>query len=108
MIYHNGLLAVLFIPLILWIATDNSWISTLSKKKFAVHLGEISYGVYILQVPVFLATRRVFIYLGIENKTFIFYISILSLLVFSSVTYKYIEAPLRKKIKNSKFVAAKS
>ncbi len=107
MIYHNGLLSLIFIPLILWIATDNSWISTLSKKKFFVHLGEISYGVYILQIPVFVVTRRVLIYLGIENKTIIFYATLLSLLVFSSITYTYIEAPLRKRIKNIKFVAAK-
>ena len=107
MIYHNGLLSIIFIPLILWIATDNSWIATISKKKFFVHLGEISYGVYILQIPVFIVTRRILIYLGIENKTMIFYASLLSLLVFSSITYTYIEAPLRKRIKNIKFVAAK-
>lgn len=107
MIFHNGLLSVIFLPLILWIASDSSWIARISQKKFFVHLGEISYGVYILQVPVFLVTRRILIYMEIENKTMIFYAALLALLVFSSITYSYIESPLRKRIKNSKFVAAK-
>jgi peptidoglycan/LPS O-acetylase OafA/YrhL len=108
MIFHNGLLSVIFLPLILWIATDNSWIAKISQKRFFVYLGEISYGVYILQIPVFIVTRRILIYLGIQNKTMIFYAALLALLVFSSITYTYIEAPLRKRIKNIKFVAAKS
>ena len=108
MIFHNGLLSVIFLPLILWIATDNSWIAKISQKRFFVYLGEISYGVYILQIPVFIVTRRILIYLGIQNKTMIFYAALRALLVFSSITYTYIEAPLRKRIKNIKFVAAKS
>ena len=101
--YHNGILSLLFIPLILFISSDNSWISRISTHKWMVHLGEISYGVYILQIPVFVITRRVLIKLGVENKTVIFYAGIVALLIFSSITYKYIEAPLRKRIKSLKF-----
>lgn len=101
--YHNGILSLLFIPLILFISSDNSWISKMSTHKWMVHLGEISYGVYILQIPVFVITRRVLIKLGVEDKTLIFYAGIVALLVFSSITYKYIEAPLRKRIKSLKF-----
>ena len=105
--YHNGLLGILFVPLIWLVATDKGWISQLTSHKLMVHLGEISYGVYILQIPVFVISRRAFLYMGIQDKTFIFYASLLALLVVSSFTYKYIEAPLRKRIKSSTFVSAK-
>ena len=99
--YHNGLLAFIFVPLILFISNDNSWITKLSNKKFMIHLGQISYGVYILQLPVFSIVKRILtLQFGIENKTILFYSSLLALLVISSITYRYIEAPLRKKIKS--------
>jgi peptidoglycan/LPS O-acetylase OafA/YrhL len=105
--YHNGLMGILFVPLIWFVATDNSWIAKFSSKKMMVHLGEISYGVYILQIPVLAISRRILLYFGIENKTSIFYISVFALLIFSSITYKYIETPLRKRIKSGTFAFAK-
>ena len=98
--YHNGLLAFIFIPLILLISNDNGWISKLCNKKLMIYLGKISYGVYILQIPVFVIFKKILKNLDIQDNTFIFYSSLIVLLVFSSITYQYIEAPLRKKIKS--------
>ncbi|MFD2567549.1 acyltransferase family protein [Pseudotenacibaculum haliotis] len=103
--YHNGILAVIFAPMILLISYDHSWISRISRSKSLIHLGEISYGVYILQIPVFSITRRLLIYLGITNKASIFYICFIVLILFSSITYKFIETPLRKKIKSIKLAS---
>lgn len=103
--YHNGLLAIIFAPLILLISYDQSWISKISKSKPMIHLGEISYGVYILQIPIFSITRRVLLYLGITDKMLIFYTCFLVLIIASSITYKFIETPLRKKIKSIKLAS---
>ncbi len=98
--FHNGLLAFLFVPLILFVSYDNGWISKLSKLKISILLGEISYGIYILQVPIFNITRRAFIYIGIRDQTIIFYGYFIVLLISSYVLYKLVEVPLRKKIKS--------
>ncbi len=51
---HNGLLAPLF-ALMLWaLACDRSYLSVFLSRKPFVFLGEISYGIYLLQFPVWL------------------------------------------------------
>jgi len=54
LIYHNGLYSLLFAPLIYYIAEDNGIITRYIRKKTFQFLGEVSYGVYLLQFPVFL------------------------------------------------------
>ena len=49
---HNGMLAVLFVPLIVLIAMNNGKITTLFNLTPLVFLGEISYGIYIFHFPV--------------------------------------------------------
>jgi peptidoglycan/LPS O-acetylase OafA/YrhL len=60
--YHNGLFSVFFIPLILLISMNKGIITKISNLKMMVYLGEISYGVYILQLPIYLWTTQVFRY----------------------------------------------
>lgn len=100
--YHNGLLAIIFVPLIVLISSDNSWISKAFKSKLLIHLGEISYGIYILQYPVFSITKRILYYMSIRDKSIIFYTCLFMLIIISSVTYKLIEVPLRRRIKKLK------
>ena len=96
--FHNGLLAVLFVPLILFISSNKGYFSKITNRSFFVFLGEISYGVYILQLPVFMGVKGVFVVLGIDNPMLLFYAGILILLIVSFLSYKYVETPLRNKI----------
>jgi|UPI000368CF31 peptidoglycan/LPS O-acetylase OafA/YrhL len=45
--YHNGLLSIVFIPLILFISLSNSGLTRFLNKNIFVFLGEISFGIYI-------------------------------------------------------------
>jgi peptidoglycan/LPS O-acetylase OafA/YrhL len=92
---HNGLLAPLFVLFIVSLAARNN---RLLNNKILVYFGEISYSVYILQMPVYLILLEVNKYtlqLG-ENK--FFYSAVAILLLTSSFCYRFIEQPLRKRI----------
>jgi peptidoglycan/LPS O-acetylase OafA/YrhL len=93
--YHNGLLAVVFIPLILLISANNGILTQISKHKILVFLGEISYGVYILQNPIHKWVHAVMKYLKIDSPILNFYTFLVVLILFSAIGYKYIETPLR-------------
>lgn len=97
--YHNGLLAFVFLPFIVILALSNGRISSLFNSKPLVFLGEISFGIYILQIPVFQWMRGVLILAGINNEYILFYLCLSSLVVFSGLSYVYLEKPLRDAIK---------
>ena len=104
--YHNGLFAVLFVPFIYFLSSNSGNVTKVFSTKPFVFLGEISYGIYILQVPVWglITDYRLEKYLGIEKAgEYNFYIKFIILLVVSSMTYLWIEKPMRKKIKNFNF-----
>ncbi len=101
--YHNGLLAVLFVPFILLVSLNTGKITGLFNHPWLVFLGEISYGIYILQYPVFTWTRSVLKFIHIRDNSMVFYISFIMLIIVSGVSYHYIETPLRNKIKNWRF-----
>jgi len=100
--YHNGMLAVFFIPMIILLACDNGRISRAFRWKPFVFLGEISYGVYILQFPVIHWSEKALISLGLENKTILFFIEMTLLIVAAALSYLFIETPLRKTLANKK------
>jgi peptidoglycan/LPS O-acetylase OafA/YrhL len=93
--YHVGLIAPLFLLMIVSIAwTDNK---TLNLKPL-VYLGEISYGIYILQQPVytFLDTfnnRHLHI-----PKQYFFWMALFGLVAVAAASYHLLELPLRKKV----------
>jgi len=93
--FHNGLLALLFVPLILLISMNKGYLTKISLNKYLIYLGEISYGVYILQLPVFYLCRFFLYRFGIENVYIQFYVPLIALLIFSGLSYKYYETPLR-------------
>ena len=90
--YHVGMLAPLFVVLIIGVARGRMVVLNLP---FFIFLGEISYGVYILQFPLFR-------YLKILNKSYafgpsvFFYVSIALLLVAAAILHYVVERPLRK------------
>lgn len=105
--YNNGLLAILFIPLILLLSLNNGFISKLFQKKAFVFLGEISYGIYILQFPIYsiFSAYSVYKYLHIDDPTIVFFIRLVILFAVSSLSYIYIEKPIQNKIKSSNKLA---
>lgn len=96
--YHNGLLSVLFAPLIFMLSLDKGAVSQLFCRKPFVFLGEVSYGIYILQLPVYHLYKMVSESAGMK---FNFWGYLVFLLIFSGITYLFIEKPMRQYI--SKF-----
>jgi peptidoglycan/LPS O-acetylase OafA/YrhL len=104
--YHNGLLAVLFIPLIILTSLNNGILTVFFSSKICVFLGEISFGIYILQYPVWciMNDNRLTKYFLIDKEDFTsaFFIRFIALLLFSGISYVYFEKPIREKIKSFK------
>ena len=95
---HNGLLVLVFIPLILFIASDDGIFSRLLSLRPLVFLGEISFGIYILQVPFANIFYRILLRYNITDKNIIFYTYLIMLCLLAGLNFKYIETPLRKRI----------
>lgn len=105
LIYHNGMFAVLFVPLIILLSLNNGLVTIILRHKACVFLGEISFGVYILQFPVWLwiTDYRLQKYLQIDKVDdfyFAFFIRLFALLLISAISYRCIETPIRDRIKN--------
>ncbi|WP_432709510.1 acyltransferase family protein [Pedobacter sp.] len=96
--FHNGLTAVYYAPFILLMALNNGRISSWLSKGVFVILGEISYGIYILQKPVHSVVRHVGEALRI-NDTLIEILFFVVLLGVSYFLYMLIELPGRQFIK---------
>ena len=101
LIFHNGLLAVFFVPLILLLSLNTGWITKVMKNKRLVFLGEISFSVYILQVPIYALCTWTFDQFTLEGDNLRFYLFLLVLICFSSLTYLLIESPVRNKFRKS-------
>lgn len=96
--FHNGLLAFLFVPFIIILCFNTSGrITKLFSHRVLIVLGEVSFGLYILQLPVFYYLRE----LDTGNANFDFLIKFLILLLISTLSYYYLETPLRKIIRKA-------
>lgn len=98
--FHDGLLAIIFIPFILFFSLSSGTLAKIFNSKALIFLGEISYGIYILQIPVYYWSMGLLRYLGFHNNYVLFYFPLIILIASSSLSYVYIETPLRKMIKN--------
>lgn len=103
--YHNGLLSIIFVPFILFLSLSTDKLTKLFSKNIFVFLGEISFGMYILQKPIWdiLSDYRMNKYFRIDKEldfSISFFIRLLVLIAISSISYLYFEKPLRNKIKN--------
>jgi peptidoglycan/LPS O-acetylase OafA/YrhL len=94
--YHNGMLAFIFIPLITLLSSNSGVLTRIFSMKVPVFLGEISYGIYILQKPTFDWINLIMRFLNINNSILIFYSGLGALIITSAISFKYIEAPLRR------------
>ncbi|MBW1657722.1 acyltransferase family protein [Flavobacterium quisquiliarum] len=102
--FHNGLLAVFFVPLIILISINNGLITKMFKKKAFVFLGEISYGIYILQHPIYslISAYSVNKYFNISDPTIVFLLRLILLIVVSAFLYVFVEKPLRNRMKSKR------
>ncbi|WP_146194555.1 acyltransferase family protein [Flavobacterium crocinum] len=105
--YHNGLLAVLFIPLILLLSLNTGKLTTILRNRTLVFLGEISFGIYLLQYPVWLWVSdyrlRKYFQLDLkEDPTLAFLVRFVILFLAACLSYKFFELPSRNKIKDIK------
>ncbi len=99
--YHDGFLAWIFAAFIVVMSQNTGVISKIFSIKPLIFLGEISFAVYVLQVPVFeTCTKLIEKFKITDNTTAIFYFNLFVLLVASAICHIFIELPLRNKIKN--------
>lgn len=99
--FHNGLFAIFFAPMLYLLACSQGLVNKLFSKKPMVFLGEISYGVYIFQYPVYFFFTSALTFFGHKITPALFYVYLLILLFFSAVCHLLIEMPLRKRIRNA-------
>ncbi len=92
---HNGLLAPVFVFFMIALAQNEPKVLKWSP---LILLGEISYGIYLLQEPVHKYMVRLNDYLHLPYNEVFFYAYLAVLLVASTLSYYFIETPLRKKI----------
>ena len=97
--YHNGFLAILFGFIILIISLNNGLISRINNHKLLVFLGEISFGIYILQIPIHEALYKITKPFYYTQPTNFFYVYLCVLVLISAISYQLIETPLRKLIR---------
>lgn len=98
--FHDGILALLFAPLIYFISSNRGITTSLFATPPLVFLGEISYSIYILQLPIFLWLDKIYQHFNITNAALRFYVFLSFLVLFSAVSYRLLETPLRKKIRD--------
>jgi peptidoglycan/LPS O-acetylase OafA/YrhL len=97
---HNGLLAPVFAFLIWGLATERGVLGTCLGTPLMVLLGEASYGIYILQSPVWIclkgATLTFFPSVEIDTSKLYFLFYCVVLVTFCVLTLKLFEAPARR------------
>ena len=96
---HNGLFAPLYTLIITGLIYSNNIITKVFSLKWAIILGEISYGFYILQYPSLVVTKYINDKMNkalfqAEDNSFLAHFSVL--LILSFLSYYLIENPVKK------------
>jgi peptidoglycan/LPS O-acetylase OafA/YrhL len=101
--YHNGLLAPLFFIFTLSLSLDESVISRILSYRPLELLGDLSYSIFILQLPVaiFMDYYRYQHQNLIPNFNVAFYLYLTVLLAISFLCFRYFESPLRIRVKQA-------
>lgn len=90
---HNGLLAPLFVFLIILLTKINV---KFIKNAGLVWLGEVSYSLYILQMPVFVLLKDITdSYTHIPYTSF-FFLYVITLIIVAGITYHVVELPAKQ------------
>jgi len=99
LLLQNGLLSINFAVIILALSLNTGNITKIFKNRNLVYLGDISFAMYLLQLPVFMIFNKMNTFIKIENPYIYFMVGFFILVSCSHFTFKYFENPLRKKIK---------
>ncbi|MFP5042331.1 acyltransferase family protein [Parasediminibacterium sp. JCM 36343] len=97
--YHDGFLAILFAVIILCISLNNGFFTKISNHKSLIFLGEISFGIYILQIPVYNIVYKITKPFYYQHTQVFFYVYLVVLILFAAFSFQYIETPLRRWIR---------
>jgi peptidoglycan/LPS O-acetylase OafA/YrhL len=97
---HNGLLVLLFGPMILLLSLNTGGITKLFKRRLFILAGEISFGVYIMAEPVLKFLRELSLKINVPRISY-FHYSLFILIVISCLLYLYFEKPMQKVIRSS-------
>jgi peptidoglycan/LPS O-acetylase OafA/YrhL len=97
---HNGLLVPLFLLLLCGLIYDRSSLSKILSLAPFIWLGEISYGIYLLQHPVEVAMRPLLEKIGTPESSLRLVVYLLALIAASALIYHLFEKPARKFIRN--------
>ena len=107
-VLRSGFFDPTFMCLISGIALSRGSISDILSFPPLVLLGEASYSIYIFQAPIlewFVKLSRIFnvdlVFPGDTNRPFLFIIYLVVLIAFSLFSFKFIESPLREKIRKT-------
>lgn len=96
--YNNGLIAPLFLAVIVLLAKNSGLTAKLFSIPVLMLLGEASYSLYILQRPVYgIYDRTLGNWLTMDTNVH-FYLFALLLTLLSIISFKYFETPLRRLI----------
>jgi len=98
--YTNGLIAPAFLSFIIILANHRGIFSRVFSLPFLVLLGEASYSLYILQKPIHGIYDKIIVPRVSLSESLHFYVFLLLLIIISLFTYKYLETPMRKLIRN--------
>lgn len=96
--YNNGLIAPLFLALIVLLASNQGITRKLLSQPVLLLLGEASYSLYILQRPVYGIYDRTLGQWLIMDTNMHFYLFVVILTLLSVASFKYFETPLRRMI----------
>ena len=97
--FTNGLLAPAFLFFIVVLARHKGFITKIFSYSWLIILGEASYSLYILQKPVHGIYDKIIVPRISLPETTHFYIFLIMLIVISILSYKYLETPMRKAIR---------
>lgn len=98
--YTNGLLAPLFVLVIVLLAMDGSRLSAVLRHPWLVLLGEASYSLYILQKPLHGIYEKIMPAAIAPDSALHFYLFLLVLTGTALFSYRFFETPLRHFINN--------
>lgn len=103
--FHNGLMAVFFVPVIYLISCNNGIITKFFALKPLEFLGEISYAIYIIHIPVLYIVRSVlWDYFQMSESNTLFWIYMPVLMIVSAGFYQFIEKPMRDYLRKASFL----
>ncbi len=100
---HNGLLAPVFSLLVLALYFDRSLLHQVLSLKPLSRLGDLSYGLFIFQYPIWIISTALFAPFVQQNWFFWFYL--VNLLLFAGFVNAYVERPLLKYLRREKRVS---